>query len=236
MKKMARDPRYHERMLRRAGYELIAGVDEAGRGALAGPLVAAAVILPAQSGNLQIKESKLLSAEQRQRCYAAIVDEAVTWSVAYIAPGEIDKVGIQLANLKVLREASLALSPRPDFVLSDGFDLFGIKEPYRVLIKGDRLSISIAAASIIAKVTRDSWMELYDCVYPDYGFHSHKGYGTSDHRSALWSLGPSPIHRFSYRPVDEASAGCNRHDSSGKEGDDVIGSSGGGAGLLFPQA
>lgn len=234
MRKMAEDPLYFERKLWQSGYQRIAGVDEAGRGALAGPLVAAAVILPPGFECEELKESKLVSAGKRKALHGLITNKALAWSVAYISPREIDSAGIQLANLKVLREAVLALKPRPDFVLSDGFDVFGIEQAHKVLIKGDRRSLSIAAASIIAKVTRDSWMELYDSVYPEYGFSSHKGYGTHSHGQALTSVGPTPIHRSSFRPVHQAMDGGEGPGALREEGDNVSRSPRGRSGMYFP--
>lgn len=194
-----------ERRLRKQGFKLVAGADEVGRGALAGPLVAAAVILPQDFYAYGLKESKQLSPTRREELHEIIVSSAVAWSVAVVEPAEIDSQGLQKANLKVLRQAVESLNPSPEYVLCDGFSIRGSKKPNLALVKGDRLSVSIAAASIVAKVTRDRMMESYHQVFPRYSFDQNKGYGTIVHLRSLEKHGPSPIHRRSFAHVAQLS-------------------------------
>lgn len=189
-----------ERALRNQGFRLIAGADEAGRGAWAGPLVAAAVILPLGFRGLGIRDSKLLSPDARERHYARITAAALAWAVASADPQDIDTHGLQPMNLRCLYRAVRALKPRAEFALVDGFRL-PFPLAHRPVIGGDRTVLSIAAASIIAKVTRDRLMRELHGQYPAYGFHQHKGYGTEQHRRKLAEHGPSPIHRMSFQPV-----------------------------------
>lgn len=183
------------------GYLLIAGVDEVGRGCLAGPLVAAAVILPAGLRLNGVRDSKELDAAERQRLSEEIKEASVDWAVVEMESESIDRYGVHRANIMALTEVPNRLTPPPDYILADGFSLPGSLIPHRKIVKGDSLSQSIAAASIIAKVHRDRLMDDLSLRYPGYGFDRNKGYGTDDHLSALRSLGPCPIHRRSFAPV-----------------------------------
>jgi len=191
----------YERAIHKQGFTLVAGADEAGRGALAGPIVAAAVILPKNAKIHGLRDSKLLSAEQREDLYGKIVNVAAAWKAARIEHHQIDAHGIQWANLQSLERAILGLEPGPDYVLLDAFDIKTLEIPHLAIVKGDRLSLSIAAASVIAKVTRDRIMREYHKDYPAYGFDRHKGYGTQPHIRALEECGISPIHRTCFMPV-----------------------------------
>lgn len=201
-----------ERMARARGYGILAGVDEAGRGCLAGPVVAAAVILPLQSssflGRLRgVRDSKLLSARQRQALAAEVQAVAVGIGVGVSSSWEIDRVGIVLATRRAMVRAVRSLQPPPDFLLIDALRLPQLPCPQQAIIKGDRLCLSIAAASVVAKVTRDEWMDTLARVWPGYGFHAHKGYATAAHERALARLGPTPIHRRTFAPVAALLAG-----------------------------
>ncbi len=180
------------------GYRAIAGVDEAGRGPLAGPVVAAAVILPHAMAGSGIQDSKKLTPKKRQHLYRLIYQNARAVGVGIVDPVEIDRVNILNASLAAMAMAVSNLFPSPDFLLIDG--QFGILSPapQRPVVKGDALSASIAAASIVAKVSRDALMTRYDEEYPQFGFARHKGYPTRDHRDALARHGPCPIHRLSF--------------------------------------
>jgi ribonuclease HII len=193
-----------EQEARRCGYRRIAGVDEAGRGPLAGPVVAAAVILPVCCRLIGIDDSKQLSASERDRFYAAIMDRAVCVGVGSSTAEEIDHINILEATKLAMRRALAELSPAPDYVLIDAVSLTGVAMPVRPIIKGDALSSSIAAASIVAKVTRDRLMAQFHEAYPQYNFLSHKGYGTEEHLARLAEYGPSPIHRRTFAPVSAA--------------------------------
>lgn len=190
-----------EQEARRCGYRRIAGVDEAGRGPLAGPVVAAAVILPARCRLIGVDDSKQLSVSERDRLYAAIMDRAVGVGVGSSPAEEIDRINILEATKLAMRRALGELSPAPDYVLIDAVSLTGVLMPVRPIIKGDALSLSIAAASIVAKVTRDRLMAQFHEIYPQYNFLSHKGYGTEEHLARLAEYGPSPIHRRTFAPV-----------------------------------
>lgn len=190
-----------EQEARRCGYRRIAGVDEAGRGPLAGPVVAAAVILPVRCRLIGIDDSKQLSASERDRFYIAIMDRAVCVGVGSSTAEEIDRINILEATKLAMRRALSALSPVPDYVLTDAVSLTGVAAHVRPIIKGDALSLSIAAASIVAKVTRDRLMVQFHEAYPQYNFLSHKGYGTEEHLARLAEYGPSPIHRRTFAPV-----------------------------------
>ena len=189
----------YERGLRAQGFRLIAGVDEAGRGALAGPLVAAAVILPDGFDLEGINDSKVLTANQRAVAFDRIVADAVAWSVHRCMPTRIDRRGLQRTNLSLLRRCVTGLSVPPDYVLSDGFPVRRLTVPNLSIKKGDAVTASVAAASIVAKVTRDRMMDRYHRRFPDYGFDRNRGYGTNEHRDALRRLGPTPIHRYSFK-------------------------------------
>ncbi len=191
----------YECELLREGYRRIAGVDEAGRGALAGPVVAAAVILPLDNPIEQLTDSKLLTAKQRQELCRQIQDCAIAWAVGVVDNGTIDAHNILIATHMAMRLAVEKLSPPADFVLIDGLPVEGIAVAHRSVVGGDRCCYSIAAASIIAKVTRDEIMRHLARQYPGYGFEQHKGYATSAHRQALSARGPCPVHRRSFRPV-----------------------------------
>lgn len=188
---------------RRCGYRLVAGADEAGRGPLAGPVVAAAVILPRRCVLRGLNDSKQVAEHERERLYAEITDRALALGVGQVSPQEIDRLNILEATRLAMRRAIQALSLRPDFLLADALALPGLSVPQRPIIKGDGLSVSIAAASIIAKVTRDRVMLDYHRRFPHYNFHVHKGYPTPEHLRLLAEHGPCDIHRRSFRPVSE---------------------------------
>ncbi len=201
----------YERALVRGGLAPVAGVDEAGRGACAGPLVSAAVILPEGSrGEIRgLADSKLLTAAARERCYAEIVRRAVAWSAVVVPPSECDRLGMHRVNIEALRRALFALDTRPAYVLTDGFPVDGLGAPGLAVWKGDRVIACIAAASVIAKVTRDRLMCELAEHYPAYDFATHKGYCTADHQAALDEHGPCPEHRLRYINVIRA-AGVDR--------------------------
>jgi ribonuclease HII len=195
-----------ETELWRAGYKHVAGADEVGRGAWAGPVVAAAVILPADAHSLEpllgaVDDSKKLTPRTRERLFDVIHAHAEAIGVGSASAEEIDSVGIAQANRRALARAIGQLSVQPDFVLLDFFTLPQLQLSQRGVPHGDALSLTIAAASIIAKVTRDRWMAVQDDSHPGYGFARHKGYGTAMHRTALASLGPCALHRHSFAPV-----------------------------------
>lgn len=198
----------YERALVRAGMAPVAGVDEAGRGACAGPLVAAAVILPpGRRGEIpDLADSKLLTQKARERCYDAVVQRALAWSVVVVSPAECDRLGMHRVNVEALRRAVFQLEERPAYVLTDGFPVDGVGVPTLAVWKGDRVAACIAAASVIAKVTRDRLMiELHE-RYPAYDFATHKGYCTADHQAALERHGVSPEHRLRWVNVMRAAA------------------------------
>lgn len=190
----------YERALARAGLAPVAGADEAGRGACAGPLVVAAVVLPdGRRGQVPgLADSKLLTADQRRQVYAEVVRRASAWSVVVIPSTEVDRIGLHVANVQGMRRALLQLGVRPAYVLTDGFPVRGLGAPTLAVWKGDRVAACIAAASVIAKVTRDDIMGKLDDAWPQYGFADHKGYATPSHSEALAAHGPCPEHRFSY--------------------------------------
>ena len=177
---------------------LVCGVDEAGRGPLAGPVVAGAVILPPDCKILYINDSKKLSAKKREELFPIIMEQAVAVGVGMASPQRIDEINILQATYEAMREAIQNLGITPDILLNDAVTIPGIEIRQEPIIKGDAKSISIGAASIIAKVTRDRLMQEYDAILPEYGFASHKGYGTAAHIAALKEHGPSPIHRRSF--------------------------------------
>jgi len=190
----------HEKRLSKNGYNLIAGVDEAGRGPLAGPVVAGAVILKSLKFNSDIDDSKKLSAKKRDKAYAEILLKAVV-GVGIVDEKVIDRINIYRATIRAMEMAIADLKIYPDYVIVDGRVKIVTKCPVKCIIRGDSLSLSIAAASIIAKVTRDRLMLKYHEIYPQYNFAQHKGYPTKSHKLALKEHGPSPIHRFSFQPV-----------------------------------
>ena len=181
-----------------AQYTYICGIDEVGRGPLAGPVVAGAVILPKDCDILYINDSKQLSEKKREELYDVITKEAVAWAVGYASPERIDEINILQATYEAMREAISKLSVKPDVLLNDAVKIPQVDIRQVPIIKGDAKSVSIAAASIVAKVTRDRLMEEYDKVLPGYGFASNKGYGSAEHIAALKEIGPSPIHRQSF--------------------------------------
>jgi len=187
----------YERALRRAGLAPIAGVDEAGRGACAGPLVAAAVVLPeGRRGDIcGLADSKLLTPLRREACYELVVRRALAWSVVVVSSSECDRLGMHVANVEALRRALARLATRPAYVLTDGFPVDGLEVPGLAMWKGDRVTASIAAASVVAKVTRDRIMTSLHERYPAYDFATHKGYCTHEHDEALAAYGPCPEHR-----------------------------------------
>jgi ribonuclease HII len=191
----------YERRLRDQGFRLIAGADEAGRGALAGPLFAAAVILPAGFDLDGVADSKMLTRLQRERAYRRIRSGAVAVVVCRAMPERIDRRGLHRSNMFLLRRALRRLDPVPDFVLTDGWPVRGVPFPHLAIRKGDAVTASVAAASIVAKVERDRMMDRYHRRFPEYGFDSNRGYGTRRHWDALVRLGPTPIHRRSFKGV-----------------------------------
>jgi ribonuclease HII len=198
-----RDLMLHEALARRQGYRHIAGIDEAGRGPLAGPVVAAAVILPAGFSLEGLDDSKKLSPSRRDSLFDEITGSALAIGVGLADHELIDRINILQATLAAMRQAVEKLQTAPDFLLIDGISQIHLNIPQKTIKRGDSLSASIAAASIIAKVTRDRLMSLYDTQYPGYGFAGHKGYGSASHLAAIAELGPSPIHRLSFRGVRE---------------------------------
>ena len=193
-------PALYEKKYNGRGYKLIAGVDEVGVGPWAGPVVAAAVILRDFRFKVRIYDSKALSPRCRQSAFSEIKDKAYT-ALGIVDADTIDKINIYNATRLAMERAISALRPRPDYVLVDGRQRPAICVPSESIVRGDRKSISIAAASIIAKVVRDRIMQDYDKVYPGYEFARHKGYGTEKHRLALERLGPCLIHRRSFKPL-----------------------------------
>jgi ribonuclease HII len=191
-----------ERRLRAEGFPFVAGVDEVGRGALAGPLLTASVILPEHFDCAGLKDSKQLTAEQREDWDERIRASALALSVCRAYPARIDRRGLHATNLALLRQAVLTLPFAPDFVLTDGFALKGLRLPRLSVKKGDATCASVAAASIVAKVARDAMMRRYHKRFPVYGFDRHKGYGTPSHRAAIARFGPCPIHRRSFKGMD----------------------------------
>lgn len=180
------------------GCGLICGIDEVGRGPLAGPVVAGAVILPGDCRILYINDSKKLSEKKREELYDVIMEQAVACAVGYSTPERIDEINILQATYEAMREAIGKLRPQPDILLNDAVKIPGVAIPQVPIIKGDAKSISIGAASIIAKVTRDRLMVEYDKVYPEYDFAGNKGYGSAAHIAAVKKYGPTPIHRRSF--------------------------------------
>nr|WP_277999055.1 ribonuclease HII [Moorella sulfitireducens] len=190
-----------ERRLQRLGAVYIAGVDEAGRGPLAGPVTAAAVILPPGLFIAGLNDSKRVSPARRRQLAVIIKEKSLAWAVGWASVKEIDCLNIMVASRWAMWRALTALPVKPDHVLVDGFKLPGFPVPQTPLVGGDALSASIAAASILAKVARDDLMEAYDAVFPGYGLAENKGYPTPGHRRALARLGPSSLHRLSFTPL-----------------------------------
>jgi ribonuclease HII len=195
------DNYFYEFQARLAGYSLIAGVDEAGRGPLAGPVVAAAVILPEDIALDGVRDSKKMSERAREGAFPLIERGAIGSSLAVVSPQEIDRINILQATLKAMKQAVLALDPQPDYLLVDGIYPVDLPIHQRCIKKGDDLSLSISAASVLAKVYRDRIMYSFHELYPRYGFSSNKGYGTYKHIEAITRYGPCCIHRLTFRGV-----------------------------------
>jgi ribonuclease HII len=193
----------YERQVWAMGYQLVAGIDEVGRGPLAGPVVAAAVILPTEVSLPGIDEAKRLPAKRRQDLYERIQDAAIAIGIGMVHPDGIDEANVMMATYRAMVKAVSSLPLVPDYLLIDGLHLPGVMQPQTPVVDGEGQSSSIAAASVVAKVTRDAHMIAMDDHYPGYGFAHHKGYGTSAHRVALDRYGPCPIHR---RPAAEGPA------------------------------
>jgi ribonuclease HII len=215
----------HENELRSQGYELIAGIDEVGRGALAGPVVAAAVILPHTPNSPWlglVRDSKQLESRKRESLFEVITKEAVAVGIGIVPSQVIDSINILKATKLAMMQAVENLSKQPSFLLIDRVTLSQCPLPQTGITRGDKLCLSIASASIIAKVTRDRMMEEFDRMYTGYGFAQHKGYGTGIHLSCLRKLGPSPIHRLYFAPVRNVVASQNPPSSKGRMGKDVV--------------
>jgi ribonuclease HII len=189
-----------ENEIRRLGFAHVAGVDEVGRGCLAGPVVAAAVILHPGRHVPGVADSKVLPAADRERLFDEISAASVAWAAAIVDAGEIDRINIHRASLQAMRQAVMALAPLPGFVLVDGFRIPALLIAQRAVVGGDRRSTAIAAASILAKVTRDRLMVELHARDPRYGFDRHKGYATREHLDAVGRFGYSPVHRRTFRP------------------------------------
>ena len=195
--KAEKDTLVFERELLASGAKLIGGMDEAGRGPLAGPVVAAAVVMPLDDVIEGVDDSKKLTEKKRERLFDEIIKKALAYKIVAVDEKVIDEINILNATKKAMTECGSGLSVRPDVVLVDAVKL-SRDVPTKAIIKGDALSYSIGAASILAKVYRDRLMQEYDAIYPWYGFAQNKGYGTKDHIDALKSVGPSPIHRRTF--------------------------------------
>ncbi|WP_408921091.1 ribonuclease HII [Corynebacterium marquesiae] len=195
--------RTYEVALNKAGLGPVAGVDEAGRGACCGPITIAACVMPDRPIKelAQLTDSKKLTPKQREKLFPLIKDKAVDWSVVHIGAGDIDKRGIQHANISGMRRAVARLEARPGYVLTDALFIPGLTQPHLPIIGGDAAARCIAAASVLAKVSRDHLMHELDARYPGYGLASHKGYGTKAHEAAIAALGACPEHRMSYENV-----------------------------------
>ena len=198
------DPWYFEHRAQRRKFRRIAGVDEVGRGPLAGPVVAAAVVLPYGAELPEVRDSKLLSPIQRQVCFKRIRAVAEAIGIGEVSAAEIDQTNILAAALEAMRQAVTQIDPLPGFVLVDGPWEVPIRLPQKPLKGGDQLSVSVAAASIVAKVHRDAMMVAYHDSYPHYNFAQNKGYGTKEHRAALARFGSCPLHRQTFRGVPSA--------------------------------
>jgi len=190
-----------ERSLMRSGHRLVAGVDEVGRGPLAGPVVAAAVVLPDPWPVKGVNDSKKLDPARRRVLAAAVKQRAVAWTVASATPAEIDRLNIHRASLLAMRRAVNALAPSPDYLLVDGRFVLELSLPQEAVVGGDASCLSVAAASILAKEARDAVMRAMHWIWPQYNFAANKGYATAEHREAVRVHGPCPLHRRSYAPV-----------------------------------
>ncbi|MEJ2588460.1 MAG: ribonuclease HII [Deltaproteobacteria bacterium] len=200
-KQQENDPFFHERLAREAGHRFIAGVDEAGRGPLAGPVVAAAVVLPEGAQLPGVDDSKRMTASAREDAFGRLQKEALTFAIGVVGTEFIDRFNILRASLEAMRLAVQALDPRPGYLLIDGIHPINFSSPQQCLKKGDQISRSISAASVLAKVYRDRIMNAYHVMYPRYRFDTNKGYGTRYHLDALRSCGPCPVHRLSFKRV-----------------------------------
>ena len=200
--------RTYEVALSKAGLGPVAGVDEAGRGACCGPITIAACVMPDRPIKelAQLTDSKKLTPKKREKLLPLIKNKAVDWSVVHIGAGDIDKRGIQHANISGMRRAVARLEARPGYVLTDALFIPGLTQPHLPIIGGDAAARCIAAASVLAKVSRDHLMHELDVRYPGYGLASHKGYGTKAHEAAIATLGACPEHRMSYENVRRAHA------------------------------
>jgi len=195
------DTLHHESMARKSGYGRIAGVDEAGRGPLAGPVVAAAVILPEGVVLEGVRDSKEMTERAREEAFPGIIRRAAAVSIGVVSQKHIDESNILKASLEAMRRAVLSLHPTPEYVLVDGIHPVPVPMPQKCLKKGDRLSLSISAASVVAKVYRARMMHAYHDMFPVYGFRENKGYGTLKHRAALKVHGCCPLHRLTFKGV-----------------------------------
>ncbi|MBP3723474.1 MAG: ribonuclease HII [Selenomonadaceae bacterium] len=191
----------YEKTAKEEGFDLVAGVDEAGRGPLAGPVAVAAVILPFGLYLPYLNDSKKLSEKRRETLFDMIKEQATAYSVVFVDRETIDRENIYKATQNGMYDAVLKLNPAPQKVLIDAMPLDKLPVPSLSIVKGDAKSASIAAASILAKVTRDRFMKEIDAVYPEYGFKNHKGYGTKAHIEAIKKYGPCPLHRISFEPI-----------------------------------
>ena len=201
---MSHAPYDEEEALLNRGFSYVAGIDEVGRGPLAGPVVAGVVILPPRPQGTWldgIRDSKALTPAQRERSYEAILGNAWASATGQASALEIDEIGIVPATALAMRRALDGLILMPQFLLIDAFPIPDVNIPQKAIVKGDALSLSIAAASIVAKVTRDRIMAEFDREYPEYGFAGHKGYGSAEHIRKIETLGPCPVHRYSFAPI-----------------------------------
>lgn len=197
-KELSRTEKMKEYEKKYASFSYICGIDEVGRGPLAGPVVAGAVILPKDCDILYLNDSKQLSEKKREELYDIIMEQAVSCGLGYASPERIDEINILQATYEAMREAIGRLACKPDILLNDAVTIPRVSIPQVPIVKGDAKSISIGAASIIAKVTRDRMMRDYDKIFPEYGFAGNKGYGSAEHMEALRKYGPAPIHRRSF--------------------------------------
>ena len=198
-----------EEKLWKQGFLLLAGIDEAGRGPLAGPVVAAACILPARFDLPGLNDSKMLTESKREKLYTQIQAQAIDCAIGSAEPAEIDVLNILQATKLAMKRAIEGLTVRPHYLMIDALVLPTVKLPQLSLVRGDSLSATIAAASILAKVTRDRLMVELDSLYPDYSFSKNKGYGTSEHMQVLQRLGPCPLHRKSFAPVKQGTTSAS---------------------------
>ena len=192
-----------EKEIRAEGFKIVAGLDEAGRGPLAGPVVAAAVVLPSRIRLPGVYDSKRLSAKQREESFSLLQKRASAIGVGIVEAEEIDQLNIHCASLNAMEKAVAALPCFPDFLLIDGLFTLNLPLPQKAIIKGDQKCLSVAAASIVAKVTRDRMMIAYHQEYPEYNFARHKGYGTKEHLQAIEKYGRCPLHRRTFRRNDQ---------------------------------